>query len=225
MRTFIVIPAHNEEKTIGRIVSESSKYGRVIVVNDGSHDDTSNVADKSGAFVLDHKKNSGYGKSLYDGMNLAVSMGADYIVTLDSDGQHEPKDIPKFIMALDDGYDVVVGSRFLGTKQWGTWKRELALKMLGLQLRIFSGLKMSDCQSGYRGYKKEIFTDGKVKLTDFGMGFSVELPIKAHRLGYVFTEVSIKINQPHQIKSFYSVVRQGIGIGWAILKYNIWRRL
>ena len=219
MDIYVVIPAHNEENTISKVVKESKQHAKVIVVNDGSKDRTATMAKKAGAIVLNHKTNYGYGKSLYDGIKDAMKRGAKFIITLDADGQHEPKDIPKFIRELKKGYGVVIGSRFLGGKQWGSWKRMLALKMLGLQLRIFSGLKLTDAQSGYRGYNSKVFE--QVELTDFGMGFSVELPIKAKKKGFSFTEVPIKIKRPHQIKNFSSVFHQGMSVGYAIIRYSL----
>ncbi len=219
MKIYIVIPAHNEEHTVSKIIKEAKKYGKVVLVNDGSKDNTSSISKKAGAIVLDHKKNMGYGKALYDGIKFSIKDNADFIITLDSDGQHNPEDIPKFIEALENDNDVVIGSRFLGGKQWGSRKRMFALKLLSLQLRIFSGLKLTDAQSGFRGYNSKVFKD--IQLTDFGMGLSVELPIKAKKKGFSFIEVPIEIKRPHQIKTFFSVMHQGIGVGYAILRYSI----
>jgi glycosyltransferase involved in cell wall biosynthesis len=219
MKTLAAIPAYNEEKTVTAIVKRTKKYCAVIVVDDGSKDRTAELAKKAGAIVIRHGKNKGYGISLIDGINEARRRKADFIITLDADGQHNPDDIPKFIKALENGYDVVAGSRFLSGKSWGSKKRMIAIKLLTYQAQLFSGLNLTDIQSGFRGYNTKIFD--KIKLESKGMNFSVELPIKAKKLGYKFIEASIEINKPHIIKSFWSVLKQGIEVSLSIIKYSL----
>jgi glycosyltransferase involved in cell wall biosynthesis len=219
MKSYVVIPAYNEEKTIEEIVKKSTKHHPTIVVDDGSADNTARLAKKAGAIVVTHEKNKGYGRALFDGIKEAMSHDAVYIITLDSDGQHNPDDIPKFVEKLDEGYDIVSGSRFLSKRGWGTWKRTLAIKMLTYQTYIFSGVKLTDVQSGFRGYNTRIFEE--IKLRDPGMGFSVELPIKAKKLGFTFTEVPIVIGKPYAIKSLGDALKQGIGVGKAIIKHSM----
>ncbi|MDH4130129.1 MAG: glycosyltransferase family 2 protein [Spirochaetota bacterium] len=219
MKIFTIIPAYNEEKTIVNIVKKIKKYSPVIVVDDGSKDRTGISAKKVGAILITHQNNQGYGTSLIDGIYEARKRKAKFIITLDADGQHNPDDIPKFIKALEEGYDIVAGSRFLGGRPWGTWKRQLSIKALTLQAYLFSGLKLTDIQSGFRAYNTKIFE--KISLKHAGMGFSVELPIKAKKLGYRFIEVPIKIKKPYRIKSFWKALRQGIEVGIAIIKYSL----
>ena len=219
MKIFAVMPAHNEEKTIANIIKRAKKYCSVIVVDDGSSDNTAKISKKSGAILVRHDRKSGYGKSLKDGIEEALRRKAKIIITLDSDGQHNPDDIPRFIDMINDGYDVVSGSRFLGRNHWGTWKRQLAIKALTFQAFLFSGLRITDIQSGFRAYNTRIFR--KIRLKDYGMGFSVELPIKAKKRGFKFKDIPIDIGRPHRIKSFWSVVKQGIQVGIAIIKYSL----
>jgi glycosyltransferase involved in cell wall biosynthesis len=219
MKVVAVIPAYNEEKTISGIVKRTKRHCPVIVVDDGSVDKTIAFAKKAGAILVKHEENKGYGRSLLDGINEAKKRKADFIITLDADGQHNPEDIPKFIEALNKGYDIVVGSRFLSGKHWGTWKRQLAIKALTIEAYVFSGLKLTDIQSGFRAYSIDIFD--KIILKHSGMEFSVELPIKAKKLGYKFTEVPIEIKRPHRIKSFFIVVKQGINVGKAIIRFSL----
>ncbi len=110
-RIGIVIPALNETQTIAGIVTGASRYGVPIVVDDGSHDDTSARATEAGAKVVRHALNRGYDEALNSGFTYASELGCEYIVTLDADGQHEPTILETFIQALDDGADVVVGVR------------------------------------------------------------------------------------------------------------------
>jgi glycosyltransferase involved in cell wall biosynthesis len=219
MNVFAVIPAHNEEKTVANVVKRAKKYCSVIVVDDGSSDRTAELSKKSGATVIRHEEKSGYGKSLMDGINEALRRRARIIITLDSDGQHNPDDIPRFMNALNEGYDIVSGSRFLGRSRWGTWKRQLAIRALTFQAFLFSGLRITDIQSGFRAYNAKVFR--KIKLENYGMGFSVELPIKAKKKGFKFKDIPIDIGRPHRIKSLWSVLRQGIQVGFAIMKYSL----
>lgn len=220
MKLVVVIPAYNEEKHIANVVKKTKKYTKkVLVINDGSSDKTESLAKKAGAQVITHKKNQGYGASLINGINHALKMKPDYIITLDGDGQHNPHDIPKFLHVLDMNVDLVSGSRFLGKQLKCSWKRRMGIKALTLFAFIVSDLHMSDVQSGFRGYKASMLR--KIKLEDKQMGFSVELPIKAKKLGYKFMEIPIEIKFFYNIKSFFSVFKQGIGVGLAIIKYGI----
>lgn len=220
MKLVVVIPAYNEEKHIADVVKKTKKYtNKVLVINDGSSDKTEALAKKAGAQVITHKQNKGYGASLINGINHALKMKPDYIITLDGDGQHNPNDIPKFLHVFDMSVDLVSGSRFLGKQPKCSWKRRMGIKALTLLAFIVSDLHMSDVQSGFRGYKASMLR--KIKLKDTQMGFSVELPIKAKKLGYKFMEIPIEIKFFYNIKSFSSVFKQGIGVGLAILKYGV----
>ena len=97
-RVALVIPALNEEKTIYEVVKESLKFGLVVVVDDGSVDQTAKFAELGGAVVVSHEKNKGYDSALNSGFIKAESLGCEYIITLDADGQHNPKLIHKFIL-------------------------------------------------------------------------------------------------------------------------------
>lgn len=218
MKVYSVIPAYNEANTVGNIIKTAKQYSEVIVVDDCSKDDTYNVSKNAGAIVVKHETNQGYGKGLRDGIEEAINQGAEVIVTLDADGQHNPNDIPKLVKEIENGFDVVAGSRFLGGKQWGTWKRMFAVRALALETRVLAGVTITDIQSGFRAYRAEVLKN--VKISDFGMGVSVEVPIKAKRLGYKFKEVPIEISSPHRIKSMSSVIRQGIAVGYAIIKHS-----
>ncbi|MBI4170644.1 MAG: glycosyltransferase family 2 protein, partial [Candidatus Aenigmarchaeota archaeon] len=111
MKVAIVMPAYNEEKTIGSAVKGCKRYGTVIVINDASKDKTAEVAKNAGATVITHKINRGLGGALRTGFDAALKTGADVIITIDADGQHLPEEIPKFINKIKEGYDFVLGAR------------------------------------------------------------------------------------------------------------------
>jgi len=98
--TIVVIPAYNEEKRIGRVIESAKKYGNVVVVDDASDDGTVKASLKAGAHVIRMNVNSGVGAATCMGMRYALRKGADIIVTIDADGQHDPKYIPRFVKAI-----------------------------------------------------------------------------------------------------------------------------
>jgi len=109
-RIGIVIPALNESATIEAVVSAAGRYGMPIVVDDGSTDNTGNLALLAGAIVVTHADNQGYDNAINSGFNKAVNSGYELIITLDADGQHDPTLIQKFIDAINAGADVVIGN-------------------------------------------------------------------------------------------------------------------
>lgn len=107
----IIIPAFNEENTISNVVKASTKFGKAIVIDDGSTDKTGEKANKLGAIVITHKINQGYDIALDSGFKKASKLKFNYIITLDADGQHEPTLLKKFIDVLDAGVPTVIGVR------------------------------------------------------------------------------------------------------------------
>ena len=128
-RVVIVIPALNEASTIAGIVEAVGRYGAPIVVDDGSTDNTAELAQKFGAHIIEHEKNRGYDAALNSGFKKAADLGAQIIITVDADGQHDPSLIQRFIDAIDFGADVVVGIRSHRQRfaehlfAWYTWLR------------------------------------------------------------------------------------------------------
>jgi glycosyltransferase involved in cell wall biosynthesis len=110
-RVGIVIPALNESKTIAGVVESVRKFGAVIVVDDGSTDNTASLARFSGAIVISHGAIKGYDEALNSGFKISAELGCQIIITMDGDGQHDPVMIQNFIDAIDIGADVVVGVR------------------------------------------------------------------------------------------------------------------
>jgi len=110
-RIGIVIPALNEAETIGRVVSGVLQYGIPIVVDDGSTDETGQIAKSAGAEVVRHSVNCGYDKALNSGFECASELQCEYVITMDADGQHNPNILASFIEKLEAGADVVIGYR------------------------------------------------------------------------------------------------------------------
>jgi polyprenyl-phospho-N-acetylgalactosaminyl synthase len=156
-RIFFVIPAFNEERSIGKVVSDLLKagYGNILVIDDGSKDNTYGVAKKSNATVLKHIINRGQGAALKTGIDFALKEGADVIVTFDSDGQHRVEDLPAMLKPVLEGkVDVALGSRFL-QKTDMPFGRRVLLKGSILVQWIFYGVKLSDAHNGFRVLSRE----------------------------------------------------------------------
>jgi glycosyltransferase involved in cell wall biosynthesis len=160
----VILPAYNEELSIGSIILLTRLYvDNVIVVDDGSSDRTSEIARKAGAEVIRHETNKGKGVALKTGFTAADDLGADIIVTMDSDDQHNPADIPKLIDPILKGEaDMVNGSRYLNCLNKNTPAcRRVGQTILDRTTNLNSGLQITDSQSGFRAFAastKDVFS-------------------------------------------------------------------
>lgn len=166
-----IIPALNEKISIGTVVLETKKYAdHVIVIDDGSTDNTAEIARLAGADVVMHDKNKGKGEALKTGFDLARKNGAKIIVTIDADGQHDPGEIPKVTEPiLSKEADMVIGSRYLNGNTIPLYRR-IGQRVLDRATNINSGINVTDTQSGFRAFAIE-----KTSAFKFGQkGFSIE---------------------------------------------------
>jgi glycosyltransferase involved in cell wall biosynthesis len=189
----IGIPAFNEEKNIGvLIVQLSQKYDHVIVCDDGSSDMTADIASSLGAIVIKHKKNQGYGSAIKTIFNEAKKIDGDILVTFDADGQHQISEIDSMIKPITENKsDIVIGSRFLGEAKDLPKYRKIGIKAITGLTNILTGSKITDSQSGFRAYSKEVLKN--ISPTESGMGISTEILIKASRNKMRIAEIPITI--------------------------------
>lgn len=169
MRIAALIPAYNEELTIGSIVLLSREYvDEVIVVDDGSNDRTARIAEAAGARVIRHEKNKGKGAALKTGFKAT---DADIIVTLDGDGQHNPQEIPKLVQPIiEDIADIVNGSRYLSGADKNTpFYRRVGQKILDKATNISTSLDITDTQSGFRAFSRDAIPYFKFKEDGFAI--------------------------------------------------------
>lgn len=155
MQTYVVLPAYNEGKVIKKVILDIRTEGfqNIIVVDDGSTDNTYSEAKSTGVITLSHPINRGKGAATQTGIDTGKLLNADIIVTMDSDGQHNPKDIRKLIEPLEKKEaDVVIGSRFLEKSKNMPKSRVIMNKIGNLITYIFFGSMVSDSQSGFRAY-------------------------------------------------------------------------
>lgn len=156
-RIFIVIAAYNESSTARRVVERLlPKYPSIVVVDDGSTDDTHQQLEGLDLFLLRHVVNRGQGASLQTGIHFALQKDADVIVTFDADGQHDPNDVEALVRPILRGdCDVCLGSRFLGSAQNIPLLRRLTLKAGIAFTRVFSGIRVTDVHNGLRAFSRE----------------------------------------------------------------------
>lgn len=171
VKTIVVIPAMNEEKHIGNVVSQvKKKIKNVIVIDDGSTDKTSKISKKAGAEVITLPKNMGKGFAMRLGAIEAMNKKADIIVFMDGDGQHRAEDISKFVNKIKKGADIVFGGRDGGImppiKKLGNWG-------IGLMFRILFGTEPNDLLCGFKAINRKILPEILWKSE----GYSVEIEI------------------------------------------------
>ena len=190
----IGIPAYNEEKNIAVVITHLKKISDTIIVcNDGSNDLTGEIAEKLGATVINHSKNMGYGGAIRSLFLKAKELKLDTLITFDADGQHQIDDIQQVIKPIKDKIaDIVIGSRFLDkkSKEMPNY-RKMGIKLITKVTNLSITEKLTDSQSGFRAYSKEVLE--KIVPTDEGMGVSTEILIKASKLDFKIAEVPIEV--------------------------------
>ena len=194
LKVIIGIPAFNEEKNIGAIVAKLKiKYDHVIVCDDGSSDMTETIASSLGAIVVKHSKNLGYGAAIKTIFNESKKIDGDGLVTFDADGQHQISEIDSVLKPLfENKADIVIGSRFLGTTKNLPKYRKFGIKTITGLTNTMTGSNLSDAQSGFRAYSKNVLNE--ISPTDSGMGISTEILIKSSNKNMKITEVPITIS-------------------------------
>lgn len=187
----IAIPAYNEEKVISNVIHDVQKEGfkDIVVINDCSKDNTALVAKKAGAKVISHEINKGAGGATRTGLEYVKEKKYDFVVFLDADGQHSPKDIKK-LLNQSSKYDVVIGSRLIDSK--GMPLHRKMFNIFGSFVTwIFFGLYVRDSQSGFKVFNKKAIN--KIKITFDRYEFCSEIIGEIHKHRLKFKEVPIKV--------------------------------
>ena len=223
MKILAAIPCFNTAGSIAGIVSSVSKFvSWVVVIDDGSTDNTISEARSAGAFVISHRKNEGYGAAISSCFKVARDSRADILVIIDGDGQHNPEDIPNIVKPiLERNADLVIGSRFL--------KNDNAIAIPGYRwfgIRVINWLfnlgsrgKVSDTQSGFRAYSRNMINS--VTVTDGGMAASIEILEIARKLGAVIRETPISCKY-FSSKISILAIRHGLGVAVSVLRIRLW---
>lgn len=162
MKIVVTIPAYNEAKSIGKLVKDiknamSGRYNySILVVDDGSTDNTAQAAKKSGAVVYSHPKNYGLAETFKTEIKKCLELKADVIVHIDADGQYLPKDIPKLLREIKNGYDLVLGSRFEGKIEYMPLIKRIGNIAFSRVVSGITNLGISDAQTGFRAFTRKV---------------------------------------------------------------------
>jgi len=231
VRTLVVLPTYNEAENIDHVlrrIRAALPDGGVLVVDDGSPDCTADMAEKLGAElgnidVLRRAAKSGLGSAYRDGFAWGLDRGWEALVEMDADLSHEPEVLPTLVAPLEEGVDLVVGSRYVpgGSMPNWPWYRRLLSQGGNIYAAIMLGLKVRDATSGFRAYRAETLRSidlGAVRAE--GYGFQIEMVDQVVRHGGHVTEVPIRFVDRVEGKSKMStaIVVEALGLvtWWAI---------
>ena len=190
---WVVVPAYNEGSRVAKtLASLRTRFANVVVVDDGSTDDTAAVARKQAARLVRMPINSGQGAALQTGIDFALQHDADVIVTFDADGQHAVEDIDLLVQPiLSDEADVALGSRFLGRTVGMPLSRRLLLKGAVVFTRVFSRIRVTDTHNGIRALSRRAAKAIRISLNRMAHASEILDQIRKHQLRYVEVPVTI----------------------------------
>ncbi|MFA5926682.1 MAG: glycosyltransferase family 2 protein [Patescibacteria group bacterium] len=220
MKLCVIMPAYNEASVIADVIRQIPKKimdinnVEVIVVNDNSTDNTSRVAKEAGAVVLNHRLNLGAGGATMTGLEYARRNNFDVAVTMDSDGQHDPSEIKKLVKRVLSGYDLVIGSRLLGSQRHGMplikWIGNNAFNVITF---LFYGVWVTDSQSGFKAFSKKAMEKCQVESVGYeicsaliGKAKAEHLRICEEPIKIIYTDYSKRKGQ-HYLNGFNIVIR------------------
>ena len=208
---FAIVPAYNEARNIGRVISDLFSHGlqNIVVVDDGSSDNTVAEAQAAGAIVLKHEVNRGQGAALQTGNEYALANDASLVVHFDADGPFNPADIAEALTVMKDkNADVLLGSRFLDNRSQMPWTKKYIVLPVARMINWFlTGLKLTDAHNGFRILSRRALQ--KINISQDRMAHNSEIikQIKIHNLAFV--------EHPVQVK--YFEYGQGVGGGLKII--------
>ncbi|MCW5212024.1 glycosyltransferase family 2 protein [Desulfobulbus sp. TB] len=223
MNTVIVIPVYNEAEVVGQVIEDVKDHGfpHIVVVDDGSADESWCVASAHDVLALRLKVNRGKGAAVKTGIMAANLLGADVVVTMDGDGQHNPADIKPLITPILEGKsDVVLGSRLLHREKM-PWVKMIANSIGNLFTWLFYGLLVSDSQSGFRAYSRYAALIIDTKADKYEYDSKVIREIKNNRLR--FTEVPVQTLYTDYSKGKKN--KQGFLNGLVTLYRMVWKMI
>jgi glycosyltransferase involved in cell wall biosynthesis len=208
-RFCVIVPAYQEGTRIGRVVTEIRKYSAsILVIDDGSADDTEKAAREAGAEVIRHPQNRGKGAALNTAFTVAIERGYDFVITMDADGQHAPEDIPAFVGAFKAGAgDVIIGNR-MDRAQNMPRGRKMTNAFMSWLLSCEMKQRVPDTQCGYRLFGAKALPFARTESQRFAAESEVLLDMSAR--GIRFGAAPIKViygDEKSKIRPFRDAMR------------------
>lgn len=207
----IIIPAYNEEESIGIVldaVKESCPFADILVVNDGSTDNTSEIAKEKCVMALDMPFNIGYGGAVQTGFRFAKEYGYDFVITMDGDAQHDPYSAKNLIETMKrEQADVVIGSRFLKGDFKMNILRKMGIWLLSKIARFYTRTRFSDPSSGFQLLNRRVFSylsEGDNYPLDYP---DVNIIMALHKMRFKVAETPVKMFEKPEGKSMHSGLR------------------
>ena len=195
MKVVVTIPAYNEEKSIGEVIKkikevmQSNKYNfKILVVDDGSRDRTKEVARENEAIVFSHPVNMGLAETFRTEIEKCLELKADVIVHMDADNQYRAEEIPLLIKGIEDGYDLVLGSRFKGRIEYMPFLKRLGNKAFSRVISKIIRKRITDCQTGFRAFTSNVAKKVRISSTHT---YTQEQIIRAIREKFKIKEVPV----------------------------------
>jgi glycosyltransferase involved in cell wall biosynthesis len=185
------MPAYNESKYIGSLILNTKQFvNEVVIIDDGSTDDTSKIASLAGATVIRHPQNQGYGAAILSIFDEARKRDPDVLIILDADSQHNPQEIPNIIQPILNGFDVVIGTREKQAEKIPFYRR-VGQKVISSSVNILSAEHLSDSECGFRAFSRKAIAT--LDLKEIGMAISAETVAEASRKNLKITQVPVSV--------------------------------
>lgn len=219
-KVLALIPCFNEEATIASLVLKAKRYvNTVLVIDDGSTDETSFIAQEAGAKVLNHNKNKGKAAAIKTGFLYALEHGYEYVITLDGDGQHHPEEIPLLLNKMINGnVDIAIGIRY-GSSTEMPWWRKIGKRVLDYATSFGNGGFLTDSQSGFRAFNTKALQKITPRLR--GNEFSIESEQLIRAYDYGLSVGNARISCRYNGLGSTSTKRSA-SHGFSVLSYVIW---
>lgn len=225
----VIIPAYNEERAIEEVLRHTQReipFADILVVNDGSSDNTSRLSDQLGVMVLDLPCNIGYGGALQTGFRFAAQHGYEVVITMDGDGQHDPSFAHRLTATMErELADVVIGSRFLHGQYRVGLARKIGIRIFSRIVTLYTGTTFTDPTSGFQSLSRRAFS--YLALSDnYPLDYpDVNIIMALHRMKFKVVEAPVRMVENPRGKSMHSglkpifyVIRMFLAIAMVLLK-------
>ncbi|MCI8860885.1 MAG: glycosyltransferase family 2 protein [Lachnospiraceae bacterium] len=206
MKCLVIVPAYNEEESIVRVIENLKKHYAAydyVVINDGSSDNTAELCRKMGYELIDLPVNLGLAGAFQTGLKYAYRKGYDYAIQFDADGQHRPEFIEAMLDKIQEGYDIVIGSRFVTEKKPHSM-RMLGSNLISLATRITTGRKVKDPTSGMRMFNKKMIAEFALNLNYGPEPDTISYLLKQ---GATIAEVQVEMDERAAGESYLNLSR------------------